>query len=529
MSENISTQKNETWTPKINPWLGLIPLIGGTFMFALNETIANVALPYMAGSFSVSNNESIWILTIYLIASCIGIPMMGWATKLLGRKNLFLYATILFTFSSLMCGLANSMSMETVFRFLQGLGGGILLPISQAIILENFKGEEQAKAVGLFGLMTVLAPVVGPAMGGWLTDNWSWPWVFYINIPIGILTIITSIKFIEDPPYAKKQKNVITDYWGIIFLVIWLVPFQTFLDKGNDKDWFGSEFICKLFIVALVGFIGFIISQSKSKEPLIDLKIFKDINFDLGTIILSVINAILLASLALLPQFLQTMMGYDAFTSGLSMVPRGIGCIVAMILYTKLVGKVDLKILVATGLFFLAISSWQLGFINLEVSMASVLIPNFMYGLGMILGMIPVINLSCITVKNEDMNNASAVQNLLKTVGGSIGTSLVATLISRYAQVHQHMMVGHLNYDNNVFVAKIKLLTMFFLQNVDSTTAFIKANAVAQKLLIQQSYLWAYIDTFRFYAVAGVVIIPLLFFMKSKSDDPNYKPPAGMH
>lgn len=519
----------EVWKPTINPWLGIIPLIGGTFMFALNETIANVALPYMAGSFSVSNNESIWILTIYLIASCIGIPMMGWATKMVGRKNLFIYATVLFTFSSLMCGLSNSMPMETVFRFLQGLGGGILLPLSQAIILENFKGEEQAKAIGLFGLMTVLAPVIGPVMGGWLTDNWSWPWVFYINIPIGIFTIITSIKFIEDPPYARKQKNVITDYWGIIFLVIWLVPFQTFLDKGNDKDWFGSEFICKLFIFAMIGFIGFIISQYKSKEPLIDLKIFKDMNFNLGTFILAVINAILLASLALLPQFLQTMMGYDAFTSGLSMMPRGVGCVVAMILYAKLVGKVDLKILVATGLFFLAIGSWNLGFINLEVSMTSVLIPNFLYGLGMILGMIPVINLSCITVKNEDMNNASAAQNLIKTVGGSIGTSLVATLISRYAQVHQYALVKHLNYDNHIYMTKLKLLITFLTQNFDNATAFIQAHAVMYKLLLQQSYLWAYIDTFRFYAVAGIVIIPLLIFMKSKSNDPNCERPMAMH
>lgn len=521
MSENANTKINEEWTPKINPWLGLIPLIGGTFMFALNETIANVALPYMAGSFSVSNNESIWILTIYLIASCIGIPMMGWAIKMLGRKNLFTYATIIFTISSFMCGVSNSMAMETVFRFLQGLGGGILLPISQAIILENFKGEDQVRATGLFGLMTVLAPVVGPVMGGWLTDNWAWPWVFFINIPIGIFTIITAIKFIEDPPYARKQKNVHTDYWGIIFLVVWLVPFQTFLDKGNDKDWFGSEFILKLFIVALIGFIGFLISQAKSKEPLIDLKIFKDINFNLGTIILAVINAILLASLALLPQFLQTMMGYDAFTSGLSMMPRGIGCIVAMIIYSKLVGKVDLKALVATGLILLAVGSWQLGFINLEVSMASVLIPNFLYGLGMILGMIPVINLSCITVKNEDMSNASAVQNLIKTVGGSIGTSLVATLISRYAQVHQYMMVGHLGYNNNIFMQKIKALTFFFSQNVDTTTAMIKAHAVMYKQLLLQSYLWAYIDTFRFYAVAGIVIIPLLLLTKSKIDNPQ--------
>ena len=245
--------------------------------------------------------------------------------------------------------------------------------------------------------------------------------------------------------------------------------------------------------------------------------------------ILAVINAILLASMAILPQFLQTMMGYDAFTSGLSMMPRGVGCIVAMILYTKLVGKVDLKILVAAGLILLSIGSWQLGFINLEVSMMSVVVPNFLYGMGMILGMIPVISLSCITVKNADLNNASSVQNLIKTVGGSIGTSLVITLVSRYAQVHQYMMVGHLNYDNNVFIEKIKLLTVFFSQNADTTTAMIKAHAVMYKQLLVQSYLWAYIDTFRFYAVAGVVIIPLLIFMKSKSDNSNCKPPTGMH
>ena len=240
------------WKPD-NPWLLIIPTMLAAFMFALDETIANIALPHMAGSFSVSNQESIWVLTSYLIASCLTIPMIDWLSKTFGRKALFMGSVALFTVSSFLCGISSSIGMMVIARFLQGLGGGVLIPIAQAIMMENFKGDDLNKAGSIFGMVVIIAPILGPVLGGWITENWSWHWIYFINIPIGILIIALSIKLIEDPPYARKQDNVKTDYWGLIFLVMFAVAFEIMMDKGNDQDWFNSSFIVKLTVIWVIG------------------------------------------------------------------------------------------------------------------------------------------------------------------------------------------------------------------------------------------------------------------------------------
>ena len=431
------------WKPD-NPWLLIIPTMLAAFMFALDETIANIALPHMAGSFSVSNQESIWVLTSYLIASCLTIPMIDWLSKTFGRKALFMGSVALFTVSSFLCGISSSIGMMVIARFLQGLGGGVLIPIAQAIMMENFKGDDLNKAGSIFGMVVIIAPILGPVLGGWITENWSWHWIYFINIPIGILIITLSIKLIEDPPYARKQDNVKTDYWGLIFLVMFAVAFEIMMDKGNDQDWFNSSFIVKLTIIWVIGLIGFIISQIKQKDSLVKFEVLGDFNYLLGTIILTVMNAILLASMAMLPQFMQNMMGYDSFTSGLTMMPRGIGCLAGVIICGKMSSKIDPRILSFTGVLILCLGSWSLGFLNLEISPLSVVVPNILYGLGMTMGMIPVVTLSCKTLLPEQMSNASGLQNFIKTIGGAVGTSLVATFISRFSQKHQFMMVDWL-------------------------------------------------------------------------------------
>lgn len=503
-----------------NKWLLIIPTMLAAFLFALDETIANIALPHIAGSYSVSNQESIWILTSYLIASCITIPMIDWLSRLLGRKNMFIGMVLLFTISSFICGISTSMSMMVIGRFLQGLGGGVLVPIAQAIVMESFKGKDLSIAITLFGLVVIIAPIIGPVLGGYITENYSWHWIFFINVPIGIVIVAMSHTMIYDPPYARRQKNVKTDYWGLIFLFMFAVAFEIMMDKGNDLDWFGSKLICRLTVIWVIGLIGFIVSQLKGKETLVRLSVLKDWNLTAGTIVLTVMNAILLGSLAMIPQFMQIMMGYDSFTSGLSMMPRGIGCMAGLIMSQKLQDKMDTRLIASLGVAFLSIGSWMLGDINLQISQSAITIPNILFGFGMALAMVPIMSFSCQGVPANEMSNASGLQNFIKTIGGAVGTSLVATFISRFSQTHQNMLVDTLTETNDIFLERLNAFTANFMQYTDLSTAGYMAQKLIYNQLLQQARLWAYIDSFRIYAVAGLLIIALIFLMKTekKSD-----------
>lgn len=499
---------------EFNPWLACLPTMAAAFMFVLDETIANVALPHMAGSFSVSREESMWILTFYLIASGIVIPMVGWFSKAMGRKNFFMFSIVLFTVASALCGFSKNLESMVFSRILQGIGGGGLLPISQAILFENFKPEDRGKAMAMFGFVIVIAPILGPVVGGWITENWSWPFIYFINIPIGIIALVLSKIFIFDPPYAQKQKDLKTDGLGFFLLTIWLLTLQVVLDKGNNADWFNANWICWLSGISVVSGICFVISQLKNKNSLVDLSVFKDKNFLVGTMVQVVMQAVLLASLAILPQFLQSLMGYDAYKSGLSMMPRGVGSLLAMILCATMANLIDNRILVMIGLGFIASGSWILGTLNLEISTMNIAIPNFMFGMGLGLAMIPIITLSMATIKNEQMTNASGLQNLMKNIGGAFGTSIVATLISRGAQKHQFMLIQHLADTAQPYTERVQTYSSAFLTSFDPQTATYMGQTTIYKLLMQQANLCAFIDAFRIFAVASVVIIPLILLIK---------------
>ena len=507
-------EKNYTGN-NVNPWLACLPTMTAAFMFVLDATIANVALPHMAGSFSVSREESMWILTSYLIASGIVIPMVDWFSKVMGRKKFFIMSIIMFTVASALCGMAQTMAQMVAFRILQGFGGGGILPISQAILLESFKPSERGKAMAMFGMIIVLAPILGPVIGGWITDNWTWPYIYYINIPIGILAWVLSNTFIYDPEYAKKQADVKTDFVGFFFLCVWLISLQIVLDKGNNADWFNAPWICWLSLISAISATLFIISQIKNKQSLVDLSIFKDKNYLVGTMVQIVMQAVLLASVAILPQFLQSLMGYDAYKSGLSMMPRGLGALTATILYGSFANKFDGRLLVAVGLSCIATGCMMLGNLNLEISTMSIMFPNFLFGAGLGLSMIPIITLSMATLRNDQMTNASGLQNLLKNIGGAMGTSIVATLISRGAQKHQFMLIQHLSETSSNYIERVQTYTSAFITNYDPLTANYMAKGIVNKLLLQQATLWAFIDAFRVFAIAAISIIPLLLLLKN--------------
>ena len=506
----------ENNTPQINPWLTTIAVMTATFIFVLDGTIANVALPQMAGSFSSSNDEATWILTSYLIASGIVVPSVDWFSKFFGRKHFFIACILLFTIASLLCGMSTSLEMMIMSRILQGLGGGALLPVSQAILLEAFPLEKRALAMSIFGFGVVVAPVIGPILGGWLTDNWSWNWIFFINIPFGLIAAVTSKLWIHDPPYARRQADAKIDYIGFTFLTIWLVTFQVFLDKGNNADWFGSEWICWTFGISMVAMVLFIYSQIVEKDSIIDLSVFKDRNFLLGTVILVIANMVLYASTTIMPLFLQNLMGYNAFWSGYSLMPRGFGSVAAIFLYSVTNKMIDFRIFTVIGLLGLGISGLMFGFLNLEFSMINIIIPNVIFGFSVGLTITVLTTASMETISNEKMTNASGVQNLIKNLGAAIGTSLVTTMVSRYSQAFQHNLVDFLHTQNSVYAEKLSSLTSYFCQYDVYAVAFQKAQGMLYNQLVQQSTLCAYMETFRDWGVVAFVCIPLLFLYKKK-------------
>ena len=514
MSEQVI---EENWKPTGNPWLISAPLMLAMFMFVLDETISNVALPFMAGTFSVAHNESTWVLTSYLIASGLIIPSVDFLCKKFGRNNYYLFSVALFTIASVMCGISQTLGQMILSRFLQGIGGGALLPLSQSIMLECFPKEDRGRAMAFFGFGIVMGPILGPVVGGWITDNWSWPFIYFINLPFGIFCFIISKLLLEESPYGRKVEGIKLDYLGFVLLSFWIVTLQVVLDKGNDADWFGSPWICWMTLISVVSCVGFFVSQVKNKtNSLIDLSIMRDRNFLFGTLIQVVLMAVLLASAAILPSMLQRLMGYTAFLSGLSMMPRGAGCLTGIIVTAIVTNRVSERTMVMLGLFIIGCGGLLFGELNLQIALIDIALPNYLFGVGLTFAMVPIINLSMITLKNSQLTNAAGVQNMLKNIGGAVGTSLVTTLISRYSQKHQMMMVGFLRDTNQAFIDRVTAYAHALQPTaVDPASAQYMAQGLLYKHLQLQSALWAYIDTFRIFAVAAFIAIPLLLLMKS--------------
>jgi len=513
---------NETLTienslEKRNPWYSAGAVMLTIFMVVLDSSIANVALPNIAGSFSATRDESTWVLTSYLVANGVIIPSTAWFSTLLGRKNFLLIATILFTLASAMCGLASSMTMLIIARVIQGIGGGAIMPIAQAVMMEEFPPEERGMAMSVFGFGVIFAPIIGPTLGGWITDTYSWNWIFLINLPIGIISLWLIQKFITDPPYAQKGKVQSVDYIGFILLIIWLFVLQIILDNGQKCDWFGSAWVRWSSLTVAITFLAFVIRELSIKEPIVNLKVFKDKNFAIGTILHFVIGAVLYSTLAILPLFLQQLMGYTATLSGLAISPRGFGSFAGLVVAGLLSNKVDQRLVIAFGLFLLAISNIMFGILNLQIAMSNIIWPNVLCGFAFSLIMIPLMTIAFVTLKNSQMTNATGVFNLAKSVGGAIGTSAVATMVSRMSQVHQTHLIRNLTYANEGYIEKLNAIQGGISQLSGTALANIKANAIVYKQLIQQSTLMAYMDCFKIYAAALIMLIPLIFlFQKVK-------------
>ncbi len=502
------------WTPSFNPWLIAASVMLATFMEVLDTSVANVALPHISGNLSATTEESTWVLTSYLVSNAIILPATNWLGRYFGRKRFLITCIVIFTLSSALCGAATSLGMLIFARVLQGAGGGALQPIAQSVLLESFPPEKRGSAMAVFGMGIVVAPIIGPTLGGWITDNYSWRWIFYINVPVGILAVLMANTFIEDPPYIKNQKPGRIDYIGFGLMALGLAALQLVLDKGQEEDWFSSAFITWVLILAVVAIIAFVIWELRSSEPIVNLRILADRNFAVGTMLMTVLGVVLYGTIALLPLFLQTLMGYPAVQSGMAVSPRGIGSIISMIIIGRLVGKIDSRYLITFGFIVLAYSVYMFSDINLEISMSSIVWPSIISGLAMGFVFVPLTTSAMGTLSNEQMGNASGVFNLMRNTGGSIGIAAMTTLLARNAQVHQAAIVPHLTPYDPAFQQRMQQIQDALAHQMSSGSATQQAYNTIYGTAVKQAMVMSYIDNFRILAFMCVLCIPVVFLFK---------------
>jgi DHA2 family multidrug resistance protein len=448
------------------------------------------------------------------VSNAIILPATGWLSSFFGRKRFLIVCIIIFTLASALCGMATSLSMIIVARILQGVGGGALQPIAQAVLLESFPQERRGAAMAIFGLGVVTAPIIGPTLGGWITDNYSWRWIFYINLPVGALAILMTSLFVEDPPYVKAQRAPKIDYVGFGLMAVGLGALQIVLDKGQQEDWFESAFIIRLTLLALFSLVAFVIWELTTDHPIVDLRVFANRNFAVGTALITSVGVVLFGTIALLPLFLQTLLGYPAIESGLTVSPRGFGSIASMIIVGRLIGKVDGRWLIMFGFAVLAYATYMFAGLNLEIASSNVTWPNIISGFAMGFIFVPMTTLSISTLPNEQIGNATGVYNLMRNLGGSIGIALVTTMLARGAQTHQAIMVSHLTPYDPIYQEKLRQMTSALAAHGDPATSSQQAYGALYGIMLKQASLMSYIDNFRLLAFLCLLCIPAALLFK---------------
>jgi DHA2 family multidrug resistance protein len=514
------------WTPSYSPWLIAASVMLATFMEVLDTSVANVALPHIAGNLSATPEEATWVLTSYLVSNAIILPATNWLSRYFGRKRFLIVCIIIFTLSSALCGAAASLGMLIVARILQGAGGGALQPIAQAVLMESFPPEKRGSAMAVFGMGIVVAPIIGPTLGGWITDNYSWRWIFYINVPVGILAVLMANMFIEDPPYIKNQRPGRIDYIGFGLMAVGLAALQLVLDKGQEEDWFNSHLITWAALFAVATIIAFIIWELRAKEPIVNLRILGNRNFGVGTSLMVVVGVVLYGTIALLPLFLQTLMGYPAVASGMAVSPRGFGSIISMIIVGRLIGKIDGRYLIIFGFCVLAFSIYLFTDINLQISMGSIVWPNIISGFAMGFVFVPLTTAAMGTLPNEQMGNASGVFNLMRNSGGSIGIAAVTTMLARWTQVHQAALSTNINPYNPVVQQRMQQMQgMMTTQSGSAVVGAQQATTMLYGMLVRQATVLAYIDVFRLLTFLCVLCIPAALLFKRSRRGKGAPPP----
>lgn len=521
----------ENYTPKHNPWVIAVTVTLATIMEVLDTSIANVALPHIAGSLGASQDESTWVITSYLVANAIVLPVGAYLGSIIGRKKFYMYCVAIFGFSSLLCGLAPSLPLLLFFRIVQGLGGGGLQPSEQSILADTFPPEKRGQAFAVYGLAVITAPIVGPTLGGWITDNYDWRWIFFINIPIAVLSLFLTHRLVEDTPQIKREveqarKSGITlDTIGFGLVALTFGSLEVVLDKGQDDDWFGSHFIVVFTTLAVIGLIALVAWELREKkigrQPILDLQLFASRNFVVSFSMMFVLGFTLYATTVLLPQLLQSLMGYTAELSGFAMSTGGLATILCMPLVGVLISKVDGRYLIMFGFASIAAALFHMTSIDLEISFAYAAKLRFLQSIGLAFLFVPINTLIYIGVPPGKNNDVSGLSNLARNIGGSAGTSFFTTVLTRHQQIHQQYLVPHIFGSSSAFLQQSGALTSTLLSHFTAkgdaqSGAFLR---LYQQLQIQASVL-SYVDVLRSLSFFCACMVPLVLLMK--------KPPVGM-
>ncbi|HTA28938.1 MAG TPA: DHA2 family efflux MFS transporter permease subunit, partial [Candidatus Cybelea sp.] len=488
-----------------------------TFMEVLDTTIVSVSLPHIAGSLSASTSEATWVQTSYLISNAIILPASAWFSSFFGRKRFLMTCVAIFTFASFLCGIAPTLGVLIFARVLQGAGGGALQPLSQAILLESFPPAKRGQAMSVWGLGIVAAPVLGPLVGGWITDNYSWRWLFYINIPVGVLALWSIQLFISDPDYVRNSKPGQIDAIGFGLLALWLGTMQTVLDKGQDDDWFSATWICWFTFVSVASLIAFLICELRARHPIVNLRVFANRNFAIGTILATLFGIVSYSPLTLLPLFLQNVMGYTAIQSGFAQSPRGIGAMLGLSVAGLLTRRIEARKLIIAGILLCGAASLMMGNLNLEVSQSNFALANLLQGVGLALTFVPLATSAMGLLRNEQMGSAAGLFNLMRNLGGSIGISLVTTMIARGSQAHQATLVTHLTPYDPASQSMLQTMQTALAPQVGTVQAQFMAPGMLYRSLLQQSGVLAYVDDFRWLALLSFISIPVVPFLKRVS------------
>ena len=506
----------------VNPWLIAVAVMLATFMEVLDTSISAVSLPYIGGSLAASTDEATWVLTSYLVANAIVLPASGWFSLRFGRKRFLITCIIIFTVASFLCGAATTLPMILISRALQGAGGGALQPLSQSILLETFPPEKRGQAMAAFGLGVVVAPVIGPTLGGWITENYTWRWSFYINVPIGILAVLMILRYVQDPHYIRQAKASRLDAVGLGLLAVWLGCLQVILDKGQEDDWFGATWIRWAAIILVISLVAFLVRQLTHDKPLTNLRVFKNRNFAAGCLIITLYGGVIYAIVTILPLFFQTLLGYTALSAGWAVSPRGLGAMSAMPVVAYLTSKLDNRILIATGFLGLGICTLWISGATLNIAESSLFWAIILSGFFIGFIFVPLATITMGTLPNEQIGNAAGLYNLLRNVGGSVGIAMVNTMLARREQLHRTELSHSLSPGTPLWQDTIHRLSSLMSIHTDPVTAVKRAEDLLQGLLTQQAQLWSFIDDFRYLAVVCAVCVPLTLLLQRVRTRPGH-------
>ncbi len=520
---------NDNWQPKYNKWLIAVTVTMATFMEVLDTSIANVALPHIAGNLSAGQDEATWVLTSYLVSNAVILPMSGWLGTIFGRKRFYMTCVALFGISSFLCGLAPSLGWLVFFRVLQGLGGGGLAPSEQAILADTFPPRQRGMAFALYGFAVVLAPAIGPTLGGYITDNYNWRWIFFINIPVAILSLILTHRLVEDPPWLKrlKSKKWNVDFIGLGLIALGLGSLQVVLDKGERDDWFGSNFIVTFTVMAVVGILGTIIWEYFHPDPIVDIKLFANRTFAISCAMMLMLGLALFGTTVLIPQLLQSLLGYTAAEAGLVLSPGGVVVLLLMPVVGILVSKMDARYLIAFGFLTSAVALYHMTSLDLSMSYGEAVKYRAFQAVGLAFLFVPINTMSYVGIPREKNNAVSGMTNLFRNVGGSIGISLVETILARRSQFHQDRLAGNFSTYSSQFRDSANGLAQTFVgRGTNPADATHQAYGQMYRMLQQQAGVLSYIDTIWVFACVCAVMVPMAFLMKKNVPGAG---PKGAH